>query len=581
GFYLSQLDMNFDSKFSHIDLFDYKGQNQLVYFSKKSLILFNISSQNYMETIYNVSFSQEIRDYEIIKDLTSDGVKDIVLLKDNGYISLINGYNGAVISNFPIDYESSENSDTALIELENDKEDGYTYLILEYSLNDYTKKIINIYSISKTDLEIVNIKTLTTEMHFPIMVLNEDLSGDGISEVIISQQILPFGSSQRINRYTVMDIINNNIYGVINAEFGGNNIIRISDFDGDSENDFLLFGWERVSICGHEAVRVRPGDRLHAFEELLRGGRVDRLTSAIEAAPPGVIFFISILNVFNSTLILGYGQSTIVITYLIVITVWYGLLPLTAAVYNQFAPQFAYFFIRLRNLFFKVRKNYEHKILVIDMKSRQELTTRTRIVRVILPMLLSIAIAFYTYNNLAPFFGYPTGFDQFGGTKFFNFMIGYILFGIVPMIITFLVFSFFISGNFLLDDAGIVYYAKPLKARKPSDIEPISIWSQSIIKGIAGFSALITFGTFLLSIDLSGFFEGDLAMAIIGVLLTIVLFYGTPFLTAFSYILLAIEIMNFSHKENTEKLYRVMEDHGIDIKPYDISKIFTNNHKSK
>ncbi|MEJ2252632.1 MAG: hypothetical protein P8Y97_23605, partial [Candidatus Lokiarchaeota archaeon] len=395
---------------------------------------------------------------------------------------------------------------------------------------------INIYSISKTDLEIVNIKTLTTEMHFPIMVLNEDLSGDGISEVIISQQILPFGSSQRINRYTVMDIINNNIYGVINAEFGGNNIIRISDFDGDSENDFLLFGWERVSILSSskpEGIWLSPifplgVPRLAIIVNII----------VLTIMTLNVIFFISILNVFNSTLILGYGQSTIVITYLIVITVWYGLLPLTAAVYNQFAPQFAYFFIRLRNLFFKVRKNYEHKILVID-------------------------------------------FDQFGGTKFFNFMIGYILFGIVPMIITFLVFSFFISGNFLLDDAGIVYYAKPLKARKPSDIEPISIWSQSIIKGIAGFSALITFGTFLLSIDLSGFFEGDLAMAIIGVLLTIVLFYGTPFLTAFSYILLAIEIMNFSHKENTEKLYRVMEDHGIDIKPYDISKIFTNNHKSK
>ncbi|MEJ2277775.1 MAG: hypothetical protein P8Y70_08520, partial [Candidatus Lokiarchaeota archaeon] len=49
GFYLWQLNMDFDSRFSHIDLFDYKGKNQLLYFSKKSLILFNFSSQNYMD----------------------------------------------------------------------------------------------------------------------------------------------------------------------------------------------------------------------------------------------------------------------------------------------------------------------------------------------------------------------------------------------------------------------------------------------------------------------------------------------------------------------------------------------------
>jgi len=82
-------------------------------------------------------------------------------------------------------------------------------------------------------------------------------------------------------------------------------------------------------------------------------------------------------------------------------------------------------------------------------------------------------------------------------------MIGYNLSCILPIVLTFIVFSFFISGNYLLDDAGIAYYLESKTHRKPGDIEPISIWTQSIIKGVAGFSAIMTFISFFQTVDFS------------------------------------------------------------------------------
>jgi hypothetical protein len=606
--YVRQIDQFFEKRLLHIDHFNYEGESHMLFTSRTSLILFNLSSQNYEDTIYNKTINQEIAGYEIVEDLTLDGINEILVIRRDGYFSLFNGKNGNIISNFTSEYEDLTTENVFVDEIQNNHDDGITYFIFEKRLISWDKKAISIYSLDLSQIVQLSKRNVTNESDFSTISLNYDIDGDGISEVITSERIFPIGTTQRINRYKIINIINNEVYAIINSDIGGSHLNTISDFDGDSQNDFMTSGWERIYVISSKKptgiwlssifpfgfpifiilcvlmligviLIILNGRKIEVDMKQAKKSRLAIIVNGIVLTimTLNVIFFISMLNVFNSTLIIGAGQSNIIINYLIVIIMWYGLLPLTAAVYNQFAPQFAYFFIRLRNAFFKIRKAYEHKIIVIDMESRQELTTTTKLTRVILPLLLSIAIAFYAYNNLAPLFGYPTNFDQFGGTQFFNFMIGYIIFGIIPMIVTFLVFSFFISGNFLLDDAGVVYYAKPLRARKPSDIEPISVWAQSIVKGIAGFSALITFGAFLISIDLSGFFEeGDLAMAIVGVLLTIVLFYGTPFLTAFSYILLAIEIMNFSHKENTQRLYKIMEKNGIDTKPYDISSLFSD-----
>jgi len=95
------------------------------------------------------------------------------------------------------------------------------------------------------------------------------------------------------------------------------------------------------------------------------------------------------------------------------------------------------------------------------------------------------------------------------------------------------------------------------------------------VKGIAGLSAILTFSTFLTTVDFSGFFgEGEPFMMVFGVLIIVVFFGGIPFLTAFSYVLLAGEVMEMCVDSNTQKLYNTMEKNGYDIRPRDITNIY-------
>lgn len=278
---------------------------------------------------------------------------------------------------------------------------------------------------------------------------------------------------------------------------------------------------------------------------------------------------------------MGTNNTNIVIAFLVVTITWYGTLPLTAALYNRFAPQFAYIFVKLRDLFFKISKGYKNDIIILDMKGRKEIGIIIQLKRLILPLLLAISVGFYSYDTLTTLLGYPQTFGVFGSTEFFSFMMGYMLCCVLPMILSFVFFSFFVSGNYLLDDAGVVYYRENKKYRQPGDIEPLSIWSQSIVKGIAGLSAILTFGAFLSTVDFSGFFEGGDAFTIIfGVLITVVMFGGIPFLTAFSYVLLAGEVMELCAEENIKKLHNIMEKNGYDTTPRDITNIYPSGFPS-
>jgi len=52
------------------------------------------------------------------------------------------------------------------------------------------------------------------------------------------------------------------------------------------------------------------------------------------------------------------------------------------------------------------------------------------------------------------------------------------------------------------------------------------------------------------------------------------MFYGTPFLTAFSYILFSIEVMDYSYDYNSEKLYKIMRKKGYDTTPRKLTNLF-------
>jgi hypothetical protein len=593
------------------ELFPFTDQTHLLFLTIDSMFLYNLSSDNMINEIYNTTFGVSINDYEIIEDLNFDSIPEILIETWDGNIKLLNGINGTELYNFSIGFESWE---TQLTEIYSAEGDGRCYFLIMLRYNDGSDddlRLTQIYTLELDSHEIIWEK-IGNRDDFNVFVLNEDFDGDTVDDIIYYTRHRPFIGFSEVNRYKIMSVINGREFAIINTEYGGNSVITSNDIDGDGKKDFSLGGDDRVTTLSTQkpwGIWLSPlfpfGIPLFVVLAillavgviiiLLRGKKLQyrrkgvgkhKLTVVVNFLAIGLMtltlaLFLLLMNVFNNTLILGSNMTNIIMAFIIVSIVWYGTLPLTAALYNQFAPQFAFIFVKLRDLFFKISKGYDHDIIVLDMSDRKEIGLIIQLKRLILPLLLSIAVGFYAYDALTSLFNYPTTFDVFGSTEFFNFMMGYMMFCILPMIFSFILFSFFISGNYLLDDAGIVYYRENKKYRQPADIEPISIWAQSIVKGIAGVSALITFASFLGTVDFSGFFGegGGLINLLFGFLITVVMFFGIPFLTAFSYILLAGEVMELSSEENIKKLYNIMENNGYNTKPRDIRNIYPSGYE--
>ncbi|NVM19817.1 MAG: hypothetical protein HWN80_19095 [Candidatus Lokiarchaeota archaeon] len=594
-----------------LQLFPYDSQEHLLFLDKNKIMLLNTSASNFLDPIYNETVMDSTIDYTITEDLNGDSIPEIIVTTNEGNISIINGNNGHIIRmfnlpreleyrNYKIETINSNPSDLeAFIIISSDYgEEGISWReaqVLIYTVTGTSETLFRPYS-DRSDDELMKVFTL-----------GEDMDGDSVDEIVIFEKIRPYYSTTEVRRFSIFNIITNKALAVMNVDQGGQQLISFQDISGDGKKDFLFSSDEIVAALASskpEALWQSPHFPLGfplfiilisilcigVFLVILKSRQLSysrkkikehKLTVVVNVATITLVsitflLFLIQLNIFNNTLIPNQNMTNIVISFLTVLITWYGTLPLTAALYNRFAPRFAYTFVKLRSMFFKISKSYNTDILIVDMKDRKEIGTIIQLKRVILPLMLSIAIGFYAYGLLTPILGYPQEFEVFGSTEFFQFMNGYMLCCIFPMILTFLVFSFFISGNFLLDDAGVVYFRQSKKYRQPGDIEPISIWAQSIVKGIAGTSAIITLAGFLFTVDFSGFFQDQESVTgmIMMFLIILVFFVGIPFLTSFSYILLAGEVMEFSMDFNTQKLYSIMEKKGYDTTPRDITNMY-------
>ncbi len=602
-----------ESPFPALELLEYNGQSYVLYIDDLSLILFNTSKSNFLDPIYNITLPDYLGGYEIIEDVDLDNFADILLSSGDGLLTVRRSLNGAILGQFTID---PNYNDIYLEEIHSLEGDGEFYFLLDVKYSsgpEDQNTYFRLYSFDLITEHLIREKiSHGYSDEFEIYVLNEDLNGDSIDEIIYHERYEPMLSFSEVRRYTILNPISGKKYAILNTEYYAQSIITISDFDGDGKKDFAISGDDRVIALSTQkpvGLWLSPAFPLGLplfillvillvagiIIIILFGRRLNyqrksvkehKLTVAVNGLAIGLmtltfILFLIMMNIFNNTLIMGTNNTNIVIAFLVVIITWYGTLPLTAALYNRFAPQFAYIFVKLRDLFFKISKGYKNDIIVLDMKGRKDIGIIIQLKRLILPLLLSISVGFYSYDTLTTLLGYPQTFGVFGGTEFFSFMMGYMLCCVLPMILSFVIFSFFISGNYLLDDAGVVYYRENKKYRQPGDIEPLSIWSQSIVKGIAGLSAILTFSTFLSTVDFSGFFgEGDAFMMIFGVLIIVVMFGGIPFLTAFSYVLLAGEVMEICAEENIQKFYNIMEKNGYDTSPRDITNIYPSGFPS-
>jgi len=595
-----------------IELVPYNAEETLLFIERDSLFLFNMEASNFFEEIYNNTVISGVTDYIITEDLNDDSYSEIVIVNYDGNVSIISGFDGSIIRSFKvagsysnhwIESIGTDTSDNeALVLLKSDKYNPATEL---------REVQLAVYSITESSEEIVwRVLDESTDQTKDVYVIHEDLDGDLIEELIITERIQTALSTNEVRRIKIISIPENEELAIFNIEYDPRSILTIHDLDGDGKKDFSFpsndrllalsstkplglwlsskFSWGfplfitlvvflgigllLLAIKGRKISYKKEGIREHKLTIIVNSIAVGLMTLAFS-------LFLLTLNIFNRTLISGDNMTNITNVFLIVTITWYGMLPLTAALYNRFAPSFASLFVRLRSLFFKISRNYTTDIIVLDMEERKEIGTLIQLKRVVLPLLLSIATGFYIYNVLTPILGIPQEFSVFGGTEFFQFMNGYMLYCILPMILAFIAFSFFISGNFLLDDAGIVYFKQSKKYRQPADIEPISLWAQSLIKGIAGLSAIITLIGFLATVDFSGFFTGEGVISyIFGLLMVLVFFAGIPFLTAFSYILLAGEIMEFSMDYNINKLYKKMEKRSYNTTPRKISNLYQSGY---
>ncbi len=602
-----------ESSFPALELLDYNGQSHVLYLDELSLTLLNTSRSNFLDPIYNITLPVYLGGYEIIEDINLDNIADILVSsRDDGFVTVRSGLNGDILGFFAID---PDYNDIYLEEIHSFEGDDIFYFLLEvrYGHGDDDERFIRVYSFDLTTEQLIReVIRHGYNDGFKIFVLNEDLNGDLIDEIIYHERYQPIIGFNEVMRYTILNPISGKKFAILNTEYYAQSIITISDFDGDGKKDFVISEDDRVIALSTQKpvglwlspafplglplfivltillaagiiIIILFGRRLNYQRKSVKEHKLTIAVNvlAISLMTITFILFLIMMNIFNNTLIMGTNNTNIVIAFLVVTITWYGTLPLTAALYNRFAPQFAYVFVKLRDLFFKISKGYKNDIIILDMKGRKEIGIIIQLKRLILPLLLAISVGFYSYDTLTTLLGYPQTFGVFGSTEFFSFMMGYMLCCVLPMILSFVFFSFFVSGNYLLDDAGVVYYRENKKYRQPGDIEPLSIWSQSIVKGIAGLSAILTFGTFLSTVDFSGFFgEGDAFTIIFGVLITVVMFGGIPFLTAFSYVLLAGEVMELCAEENIKKLHNIMEKNGYDTTPRDITNIYPSGFPS-
>lgn len=602
------------SSVPYIEFYDYNDQIHLLFIDGSYINLINMSALNYSTYIYSYGgqFESSIQKYMVIEDLNGDNNKEIMLFYHNGTINILNGGDGSVLVKKDLEFDEEDTYIDSLVEVPNTV-DG-TYVIIEYGKNE--QKISVLFQVDKNEISEKWREERQDHGQVSVFPIDEDIDNDGINDLIFHLIHQPLGSTNQVSRYKFITTLDKEEHGVINTDFSPNDIQIFSDIDDDGKKDLLICADSRIFI-----MSITPPSPIWLSSEfpfglplfficsgclafgiiililkakqlnfsIRKGMKEKRLTFVVNLVSIilmsiSFLLFLSLVNVFNSTLFLGYSMSQLVISFIIIAILWYSLLPLTSAVYNQFAPQFASFFIKIRTAFFRISKSYKNDIVILDMEGRDDLGTVNRLKRIVLPLLLSISVGFYSYNYFSELLGYPQGFKVFSSGEFFQFIVGYNLFCTLPMLLSFLIFSVLISGNYLLDDAGVVYYLESKKNRKPGDIEPISVWSQSFIKGVAGLSALITFGMFFLTVDFSGFFApqddpmSTFTFSLMGAFMVIVMFWGTPFLTSFSYMLLTIDIMDDHVEKNVEKLYKKMEKQGYDTTPRTLTQLYPSGY---
>jgi len=437
-----------------IELFPHINRPHLLIIGNHSYALQDITSINYSKTIYQSSSVLDINSFSIINDLNGNQIPEFIISTFDGKLRLINGVNGNILKEVDLLLAAHE-SVIKISDFSNTEGDGSVGIIIDIAIEDFSLES-RVFTISLINYDFIELwsRTRETITHYGIHVLDDDLNNDGFVDLILEERFTPFGSTQDTNRFTYVSGKDGNILGIVNMDIGPFSIISIPDFDDNGKKDFVIGSWGKVIALSSQspigiwlspdfsfgfplfvvlaflliagtAILIIKGRKLHF--DVRASIKKNKLTFIaniiiISLVTINFLLFLSRINIFNSTL-LAIGIPTFVsISFLIEIIIWYGMLPLTAAIYNKFSPKFAYLLIKIRKMFFKISKSNVNEILILKMDDREELGTLNTLRRIIIPLLLSISIGFLSYNILAPVLGFPQSFIKFGSDEFLRFM---------------------------------------------------------------------------------------------------------------------------------------------------------------
>lgn len=209
----------------------------------------------------------------------------------------------------------------------------------------------------------------------------------------------------------------------------------------------------------------------------------------------------------------------------------------------------------------KEQAHINYKVLFIPPFGRKS-RSLTIIGRVLAILALGLSIGltvfdyYFTYSSEA----LPATVSSIEDPNFGIYCSALFSFLIVPGILAIPLFFWLLPSSWLLDDAGVVFYAKRLNSRKPEDIERIGGWFSSYLKGFLGISAILSYIRFIIESPItksSGIAESGMAFSVYFFV------FGFPIVTGLSIGLLALVMHEYSLPHNANVLYKRLSNRKV------------------
>jgi len=119
----------------------------------------------------------------------------------------------------------------------------------------------------------------------------------------------------------------------------------------------------------------------------------------------------------------------------------------------------------------------------------------------------------------------------------------------------------------LLDDAGVVFYAKKVNSRRPEDVERVGGWFSGYLKGFLGISAIVSYVRFILESPITastGIATSTLSSQVYAFV------FGFPIISGLTIGLLALVMHEFMLPHNTTFLYERLSKRKVAMRTSEI-----------